>query len=541
MNAPNGSRKVPAMPDDDEAQATAEEARGEDEAADNDSLPSGLTGEPPAEAAPVETKPFPAAAAPTVGTAVTPPANPSEAGAGSFGAAIEGVNAAQDNASQETALSDTEEQRLAQVKQDQEDENVRRQMDAQAQQDARTEYLARKEAADAKVRDFKFHDFYDDPKNGSRAVGAISAFLGGLGNLGGQNPGAQNQALETLEHHMNRDHDDQVSYLNSAKYFADKQREGVEDLLKQQQIDRHEAELDFANKKLATADKFNELSQTARGKQNFDAAQIAVAKLKKEAYDGQQKVFSDIAAQKLEEARANHQNALAQRKARGAGGGGAGRAGVLADFEEAAQAIKPGDPVPRDVYAKGVKAGFKLKDIQSEIDKARESGKKSLPGRAAATGELPKDAVVYGGSPIGLAPSGRGGAAGFEKSLIGYDDGLKSLEALKKYRIENPVLGRLARGDAYNRAVLAIAATTTANASDSTTKHEADTLRGMTFIDPDAIQTSIDHIRERRQALIGTLRPLPKSGDAAPTDAVAAPHVEVAKARLTALGAVRIE
>jgi hypothetical protein len=333
--------------EDDEAQATAEEAQDTaDEAsavADPDALPSGLDGAPPAEALPATVPAAP------VGSAVTPPpgapANPEEARQQAFSAAGEGIAAATDKAGQVQAESDVDQDRLAAQKQDLDDENVRRQMDDLAQSDARAEYLAKKQAADEKVRDFKFHDYYDDPKHGSRVIGGFAAFLGGLGNLGGQNPGAQNQVLESIEHNMSRDHENQVAYLNSAKYFADKQGEGVQDLLKQQQSDRHEAELNFANKKLATADKFAELAQTARGKQNYDAAMIEVAKLKKSAYDDQQKVFGEIAAQKLEDAKAQHQLALANRhkSVGGAGGGGSGNAAMTAVAKEieALQATLP--------------------------------------------------------------------------------------------------------------------------------------------------------------------------------------------------------
>ena len=476
-----------------------------------------------------------------VGSVVTPPppvpGNVTEAGAGAFNAAQEGAAAATDKAQQGLAIDDVEKQRLAQAQQDEEDARVQRQLEAQSQLDARNDFLAKKNAADEKVRDFKFHDYFEDPKHGSKALARFAVFLGGLGNLGGQAPSSPNRALDALETNIKADHDEQLTYLNSAKYFAEKQAEGVQDLAKQQAVDRQQAELDYANKKLATADKFAELAQTARGKSNYDAAMIEVAKLKKSAYDDQQKVFDEIARHKLEDAQAQAALARAQKLSRHGSGAGGGTGDKLAAFEAAAQAIPPGATVPKEVYDLAYKAGFKTKDVQAQVDRARESGKKSLPGKAAgglAPGELPKDTVVYGGKPIGLAPSGRGGAAGFEKSLIAYDDGLESLEALKKHIETNPVLGRLPRGDAYNRAVLAIAATTTANASDSTTKHEADTLKGLTVLSPQAIQTSIDHIRQRRQALLGTVRPLPKG--AGGEESAPSPQAKQVLDKLAALG-----
>ncbi len=473
--------------------------------------------------------------APIPGTVVTPPPTaapvavpqtPQAAGAGAFNASQEGIQAATDRAQQGQAIDEVERQRLAQAQQDEDDIRVQRQLEAQSQLDARDDFAAKKTAADEKVRDFKFHDYFEDPKHGSKALARFAVFLGGLGNLGGQAPGSPNRALDGLEQNIKADHEEQLAYLNSAKYFADKQAEGVTDLAKQQASDRSQLELEYANKKLATADKFAELAQTARGKQNYDAAMIEVAKLKKSAYDDQQKVFTDISQQNLRDAQAKA--ALLRANRHKGGGGGGGSADALSAFEAAAQAIPPGAPVPKEVYALAYKAGFKTKDVQTQVDRARESGKKSLPAKTAGgltPGELPKDTIFYKDKPIGLAPSGRGGAAGFTKSLIAYDDSLESLEALKKYVTENPILGGLPRGDAYNRAVLAIAATTSANPSDSTTKHEADTLKGLLKVTPKAIQTSIDHIRERREALLGTKRPLPKSAgvdESAPSPQAAA-------------------
>ena len=282
--------------------------------------------------------PTPAAPSATPGTVVNPPATPADAGQGSFQASQEEIGALRDKAAAGQELDENERQRLAQSKQDDDDIRVQRLLEAQSQKDARDDYISKKNAADEKVRDFKFHDYFDDPKHGSKALARFAVFLGGLGNLGGQAPGAPNRALDGLEENIRADHDQQLAYLNSAKYFADKQGEGVTDLLKQQASDRQQAELDYSNKKLATADKFAELAQTARGKQNYDAAMIEVAKLKKSAYDGQQKVFGDIAQQKLEDAKAAHQLRLANRGRGTGGGGGGGSAGSAAALATELQA-----------------------------------------------------------------------------------------------------------------------------------------------------------------------------------------------------------
>ncbi len=473
-----------------------------------------------------------------VGAVVTPPppvpGNVTEAGAGAFNAAQEGAAAATDKAQQGLAIDDVEKQRLAQAQQDEDDARVQRQLEAQSQLDARNDFLAKKDAADEKVRDFKFHDYFEDPKHGSKALARFAVFLGGLGNLGGQAPGSPNRALDALETNIKADHDEQLTYLNSAKYFAEKQAEGVQDLAKQQAVDRQQLELDYANKKLATADKFAELAQTARGKSNYDAAMIEVAKLKKSAYDDQQKVFDEIARQKLEDARAQHQLRLAAR-GRGGAGGGAGVADAFSQFEAAAQAIPPGAPVPKEVYALAFKAGIKRDKIQDQIDKARESGKKSLPqGAGKNPGGYDPNLVVRNGqgAEVGLASSTRT-VKQIEDRLVQYDDSIKSLEDLKTYIKSHPLAGHLPTGDAYNRAVLAVAATTTANASDATTKHEANTLKNLGVVSVDAVDKTLEHQKDRQKAFLKQLRPIPaKQGE----EAAASPQAKQVLDKLAALG-----
>ena len=67
-------------------------------------------------------------------------------------------------------------------------------------------------------------------------------------------------------------------------------------------------------------------------------------------------------------------------------------------------------------------------------------------------------------------------------------------------------------------------------------KHEADALKGLVTIDPKAIQTSIDHIEERRKALLGTLRPLPAGSPGAPKAAEPTAAQAAALERLSKLG-----
>lgn len=137
-----------------------------------------------------------------------------------------------------------------------------------------------------------------------------------------------------------------------------------------------------------------------------------------------------------------------------------------------------------------------------------------------------------GGIVRGYAPSSRV-VKPIQDRVIQYDDAIKSAKDLLAYRREHQILGSLPTGDAYDRAVLAVAATTQANASDSTTAHEAGTLKQMGLVDEKAIKKTIEHLKTRQAAFMKQLRPV--EGGAAPPpkgdgDKKAAPKVSGADA-----------
>lgn len=474
-------------------------------------------------------------AAPAIGTAsqapaAQAPANAEEARTAGFAAGQEGVQAAQEraNAIQEeggvSARAADEQAELARQ------HAVDFQADELARKEAKDEYNKRAVDAAEKVKNFQLHDYFDNPAHISKARASIAVFLGGLGNLGGQNPGAQNQALEALHFNIKQDHEDQLAYLNSAKYFADKQREGVEDLAGQQKQDRQDAELDFANKKLAIADRFASEASSARNKQAYDAAMIEVAKLKKSAFDDQQKVFKEIEDEKLTKAREALALAKAQKAGRHGTGVGASNDDKYAQLTHAIAEGKTGPdgtnvPLTHDeviAKARALRLPLVGKPSQATADKAEReaifTGKAAAQASAATAkaAELPKDTVYVDNKPIGLAPSGRGGAAAFGAQILKYQDSLRSLDELlgymKEHPVESAITGQL--GDRYHRAVLAVAATTSAPQTDRTTQHEADTLKNFKLLSRDAIQRTRDHIQERFNDFKGQLRPLPKSATA---------------------------
>ena len=475
-------------------------------------------------------QPAPVVGSATENTAATPqvPQTPQDAGAGAFNAGMAAANAAEDKGAAATEESDIARQRLEQQRQDAEDERVRRQMDDVAAEDARNEFNGRLTAAQEKVRGFKFHDYFSNPEHQSKALARLSVFLGGLANLGGQAPGAPNRALDHLEDDIRRDHDDQLAYLNSAKYFADKQREGYGDLLKQQAVDRREAALNYANKKIATADQFEALAQSARGKANRDAAIEAANKLRMSAYDDQQKVFAEIHREKMDDARAAYLLSKAHK-----GGVGAG-AGDVASKVAAYLKANPGDEAGALAVAeKGGVHGQKAAALVGSISTT--ANKKPAGGIDAS--KVVRD---LDGTPLGGAPSGRGGAAALQSDLRTNQQALDQLITLRK---KNKTL---AIGPEFDDAVVALAAVTSAGKTDTNTEHEKGAITNFThkIISSEGLDNKIEQIRKRIEQIKAQLTPLPEGyteerGNKEEKPANAA--VEQAQKRLQSLGAVRIE
>ena len=386
---------------------------------------------------------------------------------------------------------------------------VDRQAQEQFNQDAIDANRKKQEIAQ-KSAETPYHEF--KISTGRSILASLGMILGGVS----YDPHHQNQAVEIYQNAIKQD-------LEVQRAQHENLWKGVEQAIAQgQQLSgdqlnqMKEFEQEKAEKLQAIIDKGESLKAFSKNEQGKAALDAEHAKLRAQLDD------TIVNATRLERAEketerhnlATEGNAAARlAKRKGSGTGGAGRADALQQFIDAAGQLKPGDRIPGSIGVLGLKAGIKPAALAATVDKYRNSGAAATSAENKAEGKgkaggapAAKDIVFYQGKPVGPAPGGRGGAAAIEKGLVAYDDGLESLEALKKYRLENPVVGSLAKGDAYNRAVLAIAATSTANASDTTTKHEADTLKGLVRIDPDAIQRSIDHITSRRDAQLESLR-----------------------------------
>ena len=367
--------------------------------------------------------------------------------------------------------------------------------------------------------DFKFHNFWDTRSTGQKLLADVGIILGSAS----RDPNHVNQAARDIDTAVSQEWDAQKADLARKFQLAQVKGEDVKELASQYAIDSGKLKLRQEQQLNALAGEIDFLSSKSKNQAGILAAQKVAAEARALAEQHGQQGVKDIAeahssALKDEETKAQTALALAKAGKTKRGGAGGGNGDALAAFIDAAGALKPGEPIPGKVGMLAAKAGFKAKDIAAAVDKYRNSGATAqtdankaagLGGKGGKGGGDMKDAVIIDNQPIGLAPSGRGGAAAFGARVINYRDAIKSLEDLKTYVQANPVAGRLPAGDAYNRAVLAVAATTTANASDKTTTHEANTIKNWGVVSTSAIQKTLDHIKERQKEFMGTLRPLP--------------------------------
>lgn len=95
----------------------------------------------------------------------------------------------------------------------------------------------------------------------------------------------------------------------------------------------------------------------------------------------------DIAQQFERQRRQLEQSDINSRRA-AAAAGGVVRSPALQDFVAAANALKPGEPIPPTVADLGLRAGFKPNQIAAEADRYRNSDTKSLKGGAGGSGVL---------------------------------------------------------------------------------------------------------------------------------------------------------
>jgi hypothetical protein len=298
-------------------------------------------------------------------------------------------------------------------------------------------------------------------------------------------------------------------------------------------MDFHEAKQEAAQalhdlqiKNVAQIDAFREKFKAESARMGIPEARINATKL-----------MQDTDRQALE-ARQKHlesQRSIGRDltpKERGAGkGGGGGAISKLVRMKEAG--ASDGD-IAAAAEAMHIAPKAYLPSI-ANVDKTTALDRKDK------SGEIDPLTVMVAGKPAGLASSSRNVKA-IEDRAVQYQDAIDSVKKLQARLAAHPALGKVPAGSDYDRAVLAVAATTQANASDSTTAHEAGTLKNFGLVDEKGLQDTLEHLENRQKAFMGQLRPLatPRGTGAAPRATSAAPvssDADRAKAILAKPGA----
>ena len=144
-----------------------------------------------------------------------------------------------------------------------------------------------------------------------------------------------------------------------------------------------------------------------------------------------------------------------------------------------------------DLYGAAAKLG--IKDSNKAILPIQKNPDKEEADKAKKQSAIDSRTVMLDGVPSKLAPTPRQ-VKQIEDRDISYADAISKLEQLKASGDHIPI-----GSPAYDAAVLAVAATTQANSSDKTTAHEAGTIKKYGLINKDAIDTTIAHLKQRRE------------------------------------------
>ncbi len=427
-----------------------------------------------------------------------------------------------------TALGEKE-QFMAQEAQDREvqarlDEQERADQ-AAAQHEALEKTHAETEAAAKKYDEFKFHDHWKEAPVGHKVLAML---FSGLGGAAAARTGGPNEALRAMDDISQREYNQDVQRLNKAETFMKWKKEGETNLQSRFEKEKANLQMQQAARLKSMADLAESHYLRTHPGATVDEAKnnVIVAGLTQKAAE----TYSG-AVQNIYKIEAAKQAALLKAKKAGAGGG---NMGALKQFTDRANELKPGEPIPADLMELGRRAGYKLNQITPEIDRLRNTGSKSEGGERAEKKLSAADearTVVFEGKRY-LAPTSRI-VDKVDQRLINYGDAEESLRDLLAYHKSDPLKAKLPLGDRYDRAVLAVATVTTANASDKTTTHEANTIKNFGLSSPDAIQRTLDHVKQRKQAFISTLKPVDDEPSPTKADKPKIPTdvIERAKAR----------
>ncbi len=356
-----------------------------------------------------------------------------------------------------------------------------------AQQQGLTEARNLADKANEEYKNFKFHDYWSDKPRSEHIKAQI---FSGLGEFAGIISGTgHNQAAQNIKNLIDRDFDQQKLKMSSLESFAKMRQEGVTSLEGQ-----YKSNLALLGLKQAAA--YNAVAEEAK------AQAIRNGETPEQAENN---VLVKQIRQKAEELRAKNEADLEKARAQLAMAGMRAAPNQPADPAILAQLAKLAEQpgvTQSDVYAAAARAGIKNsnKELQPIIDNVNSQGNK----KNAEEEKLKERTINVGGETL-VAPSARQ-AMQIEQRAINYQDAVESLEALKAKVKAHPATGRIPAGDEYDRAVLAVAATTTANPSDKTTAHEAGTLKNWQVVSEDAIDRTLKHIKERQEKFLGAYR-----------------------------------
>lgn len=409
------------------------------------------------------------------------------------------------------ALGETRGQ-AADVKSQGEQQLARMQAERQARiQDrvakAQTDYDNRVKEYDqqyTKLKSMHETDFYADKSTGYKIDAAISIALGAISQaFGGKNVGAELIGKE-IEAHAAR----QRNELTNQREIVEKAHVGLGGA--KNEADRQSLLWETAAFDRAAADVQARAGQFGgpeeRQKAAVISAQLEAKSAEKKALllkmTGEQVVTDTGRQTEADRLAAIKAASDAKKKAKGAGGAAGGNADALGE-------LLRGVP-PNEVQAKYKLSDKALKTVLESAGKAP---------KAAVGGENNPLAVrLADGSVGGLAPSARV-VKQMEDRDVQYDQAIESLEQLKASGDHIPIGSPL-----YDKAVLAVAATTQANASDKTTAHEAGTIKKYGLINQGAIDNVLGDMKRRQSQFRSQLAPLP---GAAPAEN---PYVGAAKA-----------
>jgi hypothetical protein len=360
---------------------------------------------------------------------------------------------------------------------------------------------------DAKIATYDANRTLRDPRSTWTTVDKVANIVGVLfGALGGGLSAAgggsgENKAVTTINHRLEAETERQKFNISRMADDVAMAKAGVQDAnlaraeLIQDEDARHVSRLNtiIAQGTATLAAKKVPQAQIAGDTRLLQLQAARAAALQK----------SQLDAAKLAEVKARTELLTARagklgRRAGAGGGGGAGEAAIARAIENGA--------APSAVRELGAKLRIPPKRIDALETQGRAAA--TAAAKAGATGDDNPLAVRDGEGVVrGLAPSARV-VKQMEDRIVQYDQAIKSLEELRE-DVKDSKLPSLGTGNPkYDKAVLAIASTTQANASDKTTAHEAGTLKKYGLVNLEAIDSALADQKERASKFMKQLHPI---------------------------------